>query len=98
MKKTVSALLCLLLVCALLAGCGAPKPAETAPAASEAPAEEESGGELALTDEALRSDFVCADNERVFYEIFVGSFADSDGDGTGDLRGVIEKLDYLKPA
>ena len=95
MKKTVSALLCLLLVCALLAGCGAPKPAETAPAASEAPAEEESGGELALTDEALRSDFVCADNERVFYEIFVGSFADSDGDGTGDLRGVIEKLDYL---
>lgn len=34
-------------------------------------------------------------NDRVFYEIFVRSFYDSDGDGTGDLRGVIEKLDYL---
>ena len=29
------------------------------------------------------------------YEIFVGSFMDSDGDGTGDLGGVLEKLDYL---
>ncbi len=35
------------------------------------------------------------DNRRVFYEIFVGSFSDSDGDGTGDLRGVINRLDYL---
>ena len=36
-----------------------------------------------------------ADNSRVFYEIFVGSFSDSDGDGTGDLRGIIHRMDYL---
>ena len=35
------------------------------------------------------------DNYRVFYEIFVGSFSDSNGDGTGDLRGIINRMDYL---
>ena len=34
-------------------------------------------------------------NARVFYEIFVGSFSDSNGDGVGDLRGIINRLDYL---
>ena len=33
--------------------------------------------------------------DRTFYEVFVRSFADSDGDGIGDLRGLIGKLDYL---
>ncbi len=31
----------------------------------------------------------------VIYQIGVSSFADSDGDGRGDLRGIIERLDYL---
>jgi glycosidase len=34
-------------------------------------------------------------NDTVFYEIFVRSFSDSDGDGIGDLNGLIQKLDYL---
>jgi len=32
----------------------------------------------------------------VFYEVLVRSFADSNGDGTGDLRGLTSKLDYLQ--
>jgi glycosidase len=32
----------------------------------------------------------------VYYEIFVRSFADSNGDGVGDLNGITARLDYLK--
>ncbi len=34
-------------------------------------------------------------NDTVFYEIFVRSFYDSDGNGVGDFQGLTEKLDYL---
>lgn len=33
--------------------------------------------------------------EAVFYEIYVRSFQDRNGDGVGDLPGIIERLDYL---
>ena len=36
------------------------------------------------------------DENSVGYQIFIASFADSDGDGMGDLRGIINKLDYLE--
>ena len=91
MKKTALFLLCLLLLFTLLAGCGkssspAAEPAVSEPEespAAEAPVPEAAPEEYRLTAPELQSDFVCEDNARVFYEIFVGSFSDSDGDGSG---------------
>ena len=77
--RAVSLLLALLL---LLAGCGAAQPDPT-----EAPTE-------APTEPPAVLDPV-DDNYRTFYQVFVGSFSDSNNDGIGDLRGVINRLDYL---
>ncbi len=38
---------------------------------------------------------IIEDNYRTYYEVFVYSFCDSDGDGIGDLQGLISKLDYI---
>lgn len=32
----------------------------------------------------------------VFYEIYPQSFLDTDGDGIGNIQGIIRKLDYIK--
>ena len=50
---------------------------------------------LCATASAEEKGLNMENNSRVFYEIFVGSFSDSDGDGTGDLRGIINRMDYL---
>ncbi|MBQ4289499.1 MAG: alpha-glucosidase [Clostridia bacterium] len=34
--------------------------------------------------------------QRVFYQIYPKSFADSNGDGIGDIRGIIEHIDHLE--
>lgn len=36
------------------------------------------------------------DKRGIYYEIFVRSFADSDGDGIGDFNGITAKMDYLE--
>jgi 1,4-alpha-glucan branching enzyme len=54
-------------------------------------------GEVIINDSVLTksSNIKTEDNRRVFYEIFPGSFSDSNGDGIGDLQGIINRLDYL---
>lgn len=97
-------LVCLLLCALLLTGCGAPAPEvtslPTAPETSGAVVEvTEAVPQRAEKTEAFLEQLPAAtqeDNYRVFYEIFVYSFCDSNGDGIGDLRGVISKLDYLQ--
>jgi maltose alpha-D-glucosyltransferase/alpha-amylase len=55
--------------------------------------------EETLSDEYSVSEIDRADERwfqrAVFYEVSVRSFFDANGDGTGDLQGLIEKLDYL---
>lgn len=53
----------------------------------------ETGSEGDITDTIPLN--VIDDNYRTYYEVFVYSFYDSDGDGIGDLQGLISKLDYI---
>src|SRR5450631_57623 len=59
------------------------------------------GSTKATTGASLRSTPPAIDKgdwwkTGVVYQIYPRSFKDSNGDGVGDLRGVIEKLDYIK--
>lgn len=108
MKPRARGLLCLLLAAVLLAGCAPADQTQvpsTAPESSGAAVEflEETAAEpqeAAKTEQALTQIRALGespqDNYRVWYEIFVYSFCDSDGDGIGDLKGVTGKLDYLQ--
>lgn len=92
MRRPARRLIPILACLALAAGCGSSAPSSST-AASAAPSAAPSSAAIACitatTPEA--HDW----NDRTWYELFVRSFADSDGDGVGDLRGLTEKLDYL---
>ena len=106
--KRMTRILCLVLSVLLLTGCvptGTNTDSTAAPESSGAvlvteatvPTEPQ---EAVKTEQALKEIKLLGespdDNYRTFYEIFVYSFCDSNGDGIGDLQGVISKLDYLQ--
>lgn len=82
LTKTIS----LLLFLAIFAGCASPTP--TAPPPTVTP--------TAAPDPYAGTDGFPWWNDTVFYEIFVRSFYDSNGDGIGDFNGITAKLDYLE--
>lgn len=93
-KKVLSLLLC----AAMLMGTAGCKGADTAAGAGMSE-EREAGMENAEEQEeeqyAIPETVSMEDNYRTWYEVFVYSFYDSNGDGVGDLKGLTQKLDYI---
>lgn len=84
-KRLISCLLIVTMFATLLTGCD-----------SKIKDEESQVTENVVDYDYYQELNVIDDNYRNFYEIFVYSFFDSDGDCVGDLQGVISKLDYVE--
>lgn len=104
MKKKILSVL-LLMSMLLCAGCNSNTNENVTPTATVSPTQmaegsgtgdSNAGGEnQEQEDKKEYTDPTWAENS-IFYEIFVRSFCDSDGDGIGDFMGVASKVDYLK--
>lgn len=98
LRKTLRSRFCSAALLAGLAACGggggqAPTAAPPDPVPpSNLPAVDISPVSAANTGSALPAGW----QNGAFMQIFVRSYQDSDGDGIGDLRGLIQRLDYLK--
>ena len=103
MKRVARAALCLLLAVLMLTGCGnvadngpTTQPS-TQPSTQPTTVPTEPVFDVdARIQEIAKLGSSPEDNYGVWYEIFVYSFCDSNGDGIGDLQGIISKLDYLQ--
>lgn len=87
MNRITKLIVCVMMVAAILMGCGG-----NGAGGKKQLNVDERLQQIAQLDKGNQPD----DNYGVWYEIFVYSFCDSDGNGIGDLKGVISKLDYLK--
>ena len=88
MKRIISILLAVVMVASALAACG--DNGGSSGAAS---------GTAEIADKANPVSSLkvtpSSDKYRSYYQVWIGSFHDSDGDQIGDLRGLIDKLDYI---
>ena len=105
MRRNFRSLICLLFVIAVLVGCTPTTPNPTQPTTepvTDPVTEPTVDPQVAMAEfeDRLASYAQLGsspdDNYRTWYEIFVYSFCDTNGDGIGDLNGVISKLDYLE--
>ncbi len=100
MTKQFMALTVVCLLTVVLAACA--QPGAATPTATTEPGPPAAASEIeaiapvaAITGMPAGSDGFDWWNDTTFYEIFVRSFSDSDGDGIGDFDGLTAKLDYL---
>lgn len=68
----------------------------TASAATDNTGADNANGTVTFADYEYNQKLnVIDDNYRTYYEVFLYSYYDSDGDGIGDINGLISKLDYI---
>lgn len=84
MKKLIT----LFLLTSILIGCTPATPTTLPPTPEPDPAQEATA--------APETEPAAWWRDAVFYEIFVRSFQDSDGDGIGDFNGIVQRLDYIQ--
>lgn len=104
-KRWIAILLCIsMLSGSLLTGCTGQTAATNESVQESVDASETEEGTEAVDEAIAESPMIQAnagelnvidDKYRTFFEIFVYSYYDSDGDGIGDIQGLIQKLDYI---
>ncbi|WP_052088262.1 alpha-amylase family glycosyl hydrolase [Paenibacillus wynnii] len=96
--RPLQSLTAVALTLSILIGCSSDSEGTTtslSPLPSQSASPAPSPAETSKSPSEPSSSVIDEQPSTVFYEIFVRSFYDSNGDGIGDLRGITEKLDYL---